>query len=872
MEKLKREDLQENIAIIKVNKSYKETLSDLELYDITRGCWKRKLESVQDAEYVFSVANSEVKEVYKVDKWMPAAELNRETIPHDEALEKGRIGFSGKVAESNIRDKYIHKSVEDLFKIGEADPIKVFLANGSLKKGMTKIDVVWLAAAVLTYDVCQEKIEWQLEDICFQQQDIVKAAKAIMGDDIPNALVSQHATANSNSINRNCSYLVEAMDKKRRLSFIGEFTGAKDHPDMNEMKDNITVKSKNGYLSIKQLYDFVKDVYTPRMKKLIVGEGTVVKEMDKPKMNGKQNYDKNLILYGPPGTGKTYNSVNYAVAICEGKSLEEVQKESYEDVLVRFATLKKEGRIAFTTFHQSYGYEEFIEGIKPVTDNETGNISYEITNGIFKDFCERAELPKGVKVNHEAQVYVVRLKGNGDNDLKKECFRDGEIRFDWSKDYTDGWMKWLSAMKPGDYVLSYYGQSKNIDGIGIIKDDEPVYDENKSSYRWTRKVEWLVTDKVIDIQEANNGKCLSNYQVGRVPEMKLSALLSLIGEGADGMESSFEKAWEKLAKAAEKNGNKYTFTRRTGSTIDAEFNGSDSFKVEWSGGTSNTLKKKAVYEQWTNTELDIDDFPNGGTRWGFSVKRAIIDELTKFGLPEYQGDSSKGSDACVFIIDEINRGNISKIFGELITLIEDTKRKGCPEEMTAKLPYSHTEFSVPKNVYILGTMNTADRSIALMDTALRRRFSFIEMMPDSEVLDALGVGTITDGGKELNVSDMLNVINKRIEFLYDREHTIGHAFFTRLKDDPSVETLAMIFKKNVIPLLQEYFYEDYAKIQYVLGDNQKEASLKFILDEGLDVRDIFNGVPDIDLPEKKYRIQESAFYNLSSYKAIGKGL
>ena len=205
-------------------------------------------------------------------------------------------------------------------------------------------------------------------------------------------------------------------------------------------------------------------------------------------------------------------------------------------------------------------------------------------------------------------------------------------------------------------------------------------------------------------------------------------------------------------------------------------------------------------------------------------------------------------------------------------MIEDTKRKGCPEAATAVLPYSHVEFSVPQNVYILGTMNTADRSIALMDTALRRRFSFIEMMPNSEVLDSLGVGTITDGVQELDVSEMLRVINRRIEYLYDREHTIGHAFFTKLKNNPSIEMLAAIFKKNVIPLLQEYFYEDYAKIQYVLGDNQKETSLKFILDEGVDMKDIFNGVPDIDLPEKKYRIQESAFYNIDSYKGIGKNL
>ena len=129
MESLRREDLQENIAIIKINKSYNNSLSALELYDITRGCWKRKLESVQDTEVVLAVAFSEVKEVYSVNSWMPASELNRETIPFDAELEKGRIGFSGQVAPDEIRNKYIGKSVADLYKRGEADPVKVFM-NG----------------------------------------------------------------------------------------------------------------------------------------------------------------------------------------------------------------------------------------------------------------------------------------------------------------------------------------------------------------------------------------------------------------------------------------------------------------------------------------------------------------------------------------------------------------------------------------------------------------------------------------------------------------------------------------------------------------------------------------------------------------------
>ena len=222
----------------------------------------------------------------------------------------------------------------------------------------------------------------------------------------------------------------------------------------------------------------------------------------------------------------------------------------------------------------------------------------------------------------------------------------------------------------------------------------------------------------------------------------------------------------------------------------------------------------------------------------------------------------------MFIIDEINRGNISKIFGELITLIEDTKREGMNEQANAILPYSREAFSVPSNVYILGTMNTADRSIALMDTALRRRFQFVEMMPKTELLNDV---IVQKDGKSLNVESMLNVINQRIEFLFDREHTIGHAFFMKLEENPSIETLASIFQKSVIPLLQEYFYEDYQKIQLVLGDNGKsDQTHKFILDEEVKVKSIFKGNADdvMDLPEKNYTVNPKAFMNIDAYKEI----
>ena len=349
-----------------------------------------------------------------------------------------------------------------------------------------------------------------------------------------------------------------------------------------------------------------------------------MKELDK-------EFDKNLILYGPPGTGKTYNSVIYAVAICDGKPVDELT--DYAAVMSRYNELKKAGRISFTTFHQSYGYEEFIEGIKPIIDENKQDIGYTIEPGVFKKFCDNA---------------------------------------------------------------------------------------------------------------------------------------------------------------------------------------------------------KSI------------------TRTSTGIESMVIEENTE---------------PYVFIIDEINRGNISKIFGELITLIESTKRAGMPEAASAILPYSGDEFSVPSNVYILGTMNTADRSIALMDTALRRRFQFVEMMPDSDVLGKIHADKVED----LDVAAMLDKINERIEYLYDREHTIGHAFFTDLKDDATLVKLQSIFEKSVIPLLQEYFYEDYQKIQLVLGDNAKsDDSLKFIIDEKVIAKNIFKGnVEDvIDLPEKKYSINSKAFENINSYKEI----
>ena len=213
----------------------------------------------------------------------------------------------------------------------------------------------------------------------------------------------------------------------------------------------------------------------------------------------------------------------------------------------------------------------------------------------------------------------------------------------------------------------------------------------------------------------------------------------------------------------------------------------------------------------------------------------------------------------VLIIDEINRGNISRIFGELITLIEDTKRQSADEALSVTLPYSKDDFSVPDNVYIIGTMNSSDRSLTGLDIALRRRFTFIEMPPKPELLTGVEV-------KGLDIRKLLEVINQRIEVLLDRDHCIGHANFMTLQKDPSLTNLAQIFKQKIIPQLQEYFFDDWSKINMVLNANGMLRS------NGIDKSVLFPNVAHESESyfeeQKTWEVVDDVFNSIESFTKI----
>ena len=444
----------------------------------------------------------------------------------------------------------------------------------------------------------------------------------------------------------------------------------------------------------------------------------------------------NTILYGPPGTGKTYATSAMAVQLCDG-----VIPASPGGVRSRYQQLRAEGRISFVTFHQSYGYEEFVEGLRPVVKD--AQVVYEVRPGAFKQACSAARLRSQVRPGlsgkplRDRRLFKMSLGSTWNEQgttVFDYCVQNDCVLLGWGRDidFTDCESREDIARK--------------------IAADAPQIDKPDSQVRFVHSFKH-------DVQAGD----LILVSLG-------NRLFRAIAEVTGDYEYVEEAPFHQLR------------------------------RVRWlaifeGGVPSSELYGRSVVMS-ALYELDRD------------VVR--YDKLEALLAAQAQAAQCQ---AHVFIIDEINRANLSKVFGELITLIEPDKRDGQPNAVTVKLPYSGDDFSVPENLHLLGTMNTADRSIALLDTALRRRFEFVEVMPQPALLR----GQVIEG---IELEKVLAAINERIEALYDRDHTIGHAYLLGVQ---TLDGLDRVFRFKILPLLQEYFYENWSQIRRVLRDFDNEG-------------------------------------------------
>lgn len=459
---------------------------------------------------------------------------------------------------------------------------------------------------------------------------------------------------------------------------------------------------------------------------------------------------KNIVLYGAPGTGKTYDVPELAVRLCDPAFM--AAEPSREKIVSRYNQLKTEKRIAFTTFHQSLDYEDWIEGLRPVV-NENSQVTYEIESGIFKKLCEEAERPvvkdKQVGISDNAVVWKVSLAGTGDNDVRRECMENNHIRIGWDgygpviSDETD-WSvyngegkqildAYINKMKIGDIVMSCYS-SQTIDAIGVVV-GEYEFEDKFPNYKRVRRVNWLVKNINENIVEMNDGKTMTLGTVYRLNSITL-----------DNVKSILEK-----------------------------YN--------------------------TSSKMEEND------------------------------------KAYVMVIDELNRGNVSKVFGELITLLEADKRKGRVNAESVVLPYSKKGFHIPNNVYLIATMNTADRSLGSLDYAIRRRFAFIAEKPfglevdgfDEELFELVSSLFVKnfdeykesgwDQTMKLEPADTLS------EEYKPEDVWIGHSYFL-MQDEEGEDNTSNRLLYEIIPLLEEYVRDGVltAEAQDVIDELYKQAT------------------------------------------------
>lgn len=503
----------------------------------------------------------------------------------------------------------------------------------------------------------------------------------------------------------------------------------------------------------------------------------------------------NQILYGPPGTGKTYATIDAALAILDPKYLAQ-HRQNRVLLKARFDALEHERRVRFVTFHQSFSYEDFVEGIRASTGDDaaaaSSGLRYVVERGVFGDLCTEARRDRAMEadlgVRDDATIWKISIsEASAKDGTRQYCLANNEARIGWDHvkdirraDLSDPSLglgpkdqqslhNFANEVEVGDVMLCL-GSKTKVRAVGVVTGDyeysAQVPQGVRSDYVHRREVRWLRTDLEFDITALNDGK-----------QLTLATIYPL---------------------------------RR----------------IDWPTLEESLRGAGALAPVVTPAPADSERQPY------------------------------------VLIIDEINRGNISRIFGELITLIEPSKRAGAPEALEVILPYSKKPFTVPDNVYLIGTMNTADRSLTGMDVALRRRFVFIPMPPKPNELRGIVV-------EELDVEELLGIMNQRIEALLDREHCLGHAYFLPLRSAANpLAMLAAIFRNQVLPLLQEYFFDDWQRIQWVLNDHRKPKACQFVQAVDVSVAELFGDGVNVSRAPKVWKINAEAFDRVESYLGV----
>lgn len=511
----------------------------------------------------------------------------------------------------------------------------------------------------------------------------------------------------------------------------------------------------------------------------------------------------NTILYGPPGTGKTYATAELAVKIADPEFYQEVAltpdaQERRKEIKVRYDDLVASNRVGFSTFHQSFCYEDFIEGIRAKTSDDGGGLVYEVEDGIFKKLAALAG-------SHSSDIVV-------GHSLALEGRRIWKMSLgNTQEDSDEGYQNCLER----GYIGLGWGQDIDFRGCDSRED----VSRNYSS----------VTGETYDH---------TAYNVNAVNTFK-----NVISKGDLVVVSDGNHKFRAIAEVTDD----YEFS------VDDEYSFFQRRGVNWLQQFEPSLPKEALFKKSLSQM----------TLYELKPKTIMMDRLQEFlSVPT---DTSSPVRNYVLILDEINRGNIARIFGELITLLEPDKRKNGADERSVILPYSKEHFTVPENLYVIGTMNTADKSLAQLDLALRRRFDFIEVMPNAALLEGVEVYGVS-------VDNLLEIINARIEVLLDRDHLIGHSYFLPLKQAGANKErlMASIFENRIIPLLQEYFFSDWEKIGWVLNDIDKPWDERFVQLEHNNVAStpLFSSKVADDLQDRRYQINASAFTNAGAYRGI----